>query len=77
MARRCARPDCSLPADTTLIFDYGDATGWLEQLTEERDPMNHDLCDRHADSLSVPRGWQLRDRRAVPPVPLFGSAIAS
>lgn len=77
MARRCARPDCAVTAVTTLVFDYGEAIVWLEQLTEELDPMNHDLCDRHADSLSVPRGWQLRDRRAIPAVPLFESAIAS
>lgn len=77
MARRCARPDCAAAAATTLIYHYGEATGWLEQLTDDLNPMNHDLCDRHADSFSVPRGWQLRDRRAVPPVPLFGSSIAS
>jgi hypothetical protein len=27
--------------------------------------MTHDLCDRHAASLSVPRGWRLEDRRVV------------
>jgi hypothetical protein len=40
--------------------------------------MTHDLCERHADGLSVPRGWQLRDRRKVVPLPLFGGdALAS
>ena len=29
--------------------------------------MTHDLCDAHADRLSVPRGWQLEDRRIVAP----------
>lgn len=26
--------------------------------------MTHDMCGRHADSLSVPNGWSLHDRRA-------------
>jgi hypothetical protein len=30
--------------------------------------MTHDLCDRHAESLSVPRGWHLADRRVVEPL---------
>jgi hypothetical protein len=25
--------------------------------------MTHDLCGRHADTMSVPRGWTLHDRR--------------
>jgi hypothetical protein len=30
--------------------------------------MTHDLCERHADGLSVPRGWRLEDRRIVEPL---------
>lgn len=26
--------------------------------------MTHDLCLRHADSLTVPQGWTLEDRRS-------------
>lgn len=78
MARRCARPDCHDPASTTLSYDYATSTVWIGHLTDERHPMNHDLCERHADRLSVPRGWQLRDRRDVVPLPLFGdNALAS
>jgi hypothetical protein len=36
---------------------------WLDALTGERDPHCYDLCDRHAERLSVPNGWQLEDRR--------------
>lgn len=77
MARRCARPDCAAVAATTLSYDYPASTVWLDGLDDESHPMTHDLCDRHADSLSVPRGWQLRDRRIVAPTPLFNTAIAS
>lgn len=78
MARRCARPDCHETAATTLAYDYATSTVWLDRLSDECHPMTHDLCERHADRLSVPRGWQLRDRRDVLPLPLFGrDALAS
>jgi hypothetical protein len=78
MSRRCARPDCHGPADTTLSYDYPAGTVWIDALSDEPHPMTHDLCGRHADGLSVPRGWQLRDRRTVVPLPLFGGgALAS
>ena len=63
MARRCARPDCHELSTSTLSYDYPAGTVWLDLLSDEAHPMTHDLCDRHADSLSVPRGWLLRDRR--------------
>lgn len=78
MARRCARPDCHDTATTTLAYDYGTSTVWIAHLSDESHPMTHDLCARHADRLSVPVGWQLRDRRDVVPLPLFGdNALAS
>src|SRR6185312_4796648 len=63
MRRTCARPGCHELASTTLSYDYGNASVWLEPLAPEAHPMVHDLCDHHADTLSVPRGWVLRDQR--------------
>jgi hypothetical protein len=61
-----------------LSYDYPAGTVWIDGLSDEPHPMTHDLCERHADGLSVPRGWQLRDRRTVVPLPLFGGgALAS
>lgn len=78
MPRRCARPDCHDLAATTLAYEYGTSTVWITHLTDEAHPMTHDLCPRHADRMSVPVGWQLRDRRDVVPLPLFGeNALAS
>ena len=79
MARRCARPDCAEVASTTLAYEYATSTVWIGPLAEESHPMRHDLCERHADRLRVPQGWQLRDRRDVLPLPLFGrgDALAS
>ena len=36
---------------------------WLDDLADERDPHNYDLCERHTGRLSVPNGWRLEDRR--------------
>lgn len=82
MSRQCARPGCSTTASATLAYDYAQRTSWLVPLAEERHPMSYDLCDVHADSLTVPRGWRLDDRRAEadrprrPPLPPFESAYA-
>lgn len=63
MTRQCARPDCAEHATSTFGYDYRESTVWLVDLTEAPHPANYDLCQRHANALSVPVGWQLRDRR--------------
>lgn len=63
MQRHCARPGCTETATATLTYDYGASTVWIDVLSSESHPMTHDLCPRHADALSVPRGWLLQDRR--------------
>jgi hypothetical protein len=47
----------------TLTYQYSHAQVWLDDLSVERDPHAYDLCDRHADRLTAPQGWQVRDRR--------------
>lgn len=63
MTRQCARPDCAEHATSTFGYDYGQGTVWLVDLTEEAHPATYDMCQRHANALRVPIGWQLRDRR--------------
>ena len=63
--RQCARPTCSSSAAVTLSYDYAASAVWLDALHLDAHPMTHDLCPRHADGLSVPRGWVLHDQRAV------------
>ena len=70
MQRHCARPGCTTTATATLTYDYGAGTVWLDHLSPEAHPMTHDLCTRHADTLGVPRGWLLQDRRPAD-APLF------
>jgi hypothetical protein len=63
VARHCSRTGCSEPAAVTLTYQYSLAQVWLDDLAGERDPHAYDLCDRHADRLTAPQGWQVRDRR--------------
>jgi hypothetical protein len=63
MHRACCRPDCGETATATLTYDYQARTTWLDSLASETHPMSYDLCGAHADTLTVPRGWRLDDRR--------------
>lgn len=64
-SRQCSRTGCSDPAAVTLTYDYGQSQVWIDRLAPERDPHHYDMCDRHAERLSVPRGWHLDDRRGA------------
>lgn len=63
--RQCSRTGCSDAAAITLSYHYGQSQVWIDHLTPEREPHMYDMCDRHAERLSVPRGWHLDDRRGV------------
>lgn len=76
MTRQCARPGCSQPAVATLTYDYRSQAAWLDRLAPEAHPMTHDLCDHHAERLSVPQGWRLEDRRMIAPLTQPASASA-
>lgn len=59
LARTCRRSGCNQPAVATLTFDYAEATAVLGPLATQATPQAYDLCADHAQSLSVPRGWQV------------------
>jgi hypothetical protein len=63
MTRSCARPGCGEQASATFGYDYANSTVFLDALADESHPAVYDVCRRHADSMSVPRGWHLVDRR--------------
>jgi hypothetical protein len=48
----------------TYTFDSSTCTVWLDT-PFEGGARAGDLCDRHARSLTPPRGWRLEDRRAT------------
>lgn len=77
MTRQCARPGCSQVAVATLTYDYSSQAAWLDRLAPEPHPMTHDLCEAHAQRLSVPQGWRLEDRRMIAPIGTKAAAQAA
>jgi Protein of unknown function (DUF3499) len=74
--RQCSRPGCAEAAITTLSYGYQRAVVWLDDLAGERTPHTYDLCTGHTSRLSVPRGWQLEDRRTAAILALGGPRLA-
>lgn len=54
-----------------MTYDYASRMVWLDDLADEADPNQYDLCPAHAERLSVPMGWNRTDRRASAVRPLF------
>ncbi len=42
-----------------MTFDYGESTAILGPLSTQPDPVGYDLCQKHSERLSAPRGWQV------------------
>ena len=49
-------------AAATFTFDSEELTVWLD-VPREGAARAGDLCDRHARTLTAPRGWRVDDRR--------------
>ncbi len=43
----------------TLTYVYGDSTAVLGPLSTSAEPHAYDLCEVHAERLTVPRGWDV------------------
>ena len=52
----------------TLTYVYADSTAVLGPLATYAEPHCYDLCEQHAGSLTVPRGWEVL-RLAMPAIP--------
>jgi hypothetical protein len=59
VARQCSRPACRLAAVYTLTYVYRDSTAVLGPLAAFVEPHCYDLCARHADRMTAPRGWDV------------------
>ncbi|RAX21352.1 DUF3499 domain-containing protein, partial [Actinomyces sp. Z5] len=57
--RHCRRPGCENPAVATLTSVYADSTIVLGPLATEAQPEAYDLCEKHVESFTAPRGWQV------------------
>jgi hypothetical protein len=62
MQRQCAWFGCSAVASATYTFDSSTCTVWLDT-PFDGGARAGDLCDRHARTLTPPRGWHVEDRR--------------
>ena len=59
----CARPGCSDAPVAVLTYDYTERVAWLNDTGTPQAGSSWFLCIAHADSLRVPVGWTLDDRR--------------
>jgi hypothetical protein len=66
-ARQCSRPACKRAAVYTLTYVYRDSTAVLGPLAAFVEPHCYDLCDRHADRMTAPRGWDVVRLPVAPP----------
>jgi len=63
MDRLCERPGCSETASVAYGMKAEDLVFWLDVLRDAHSLNSGVLCQRHADSMVVPRGWTLDDLR--------------
>lgn len=67
MRRLCERPGCAGQAEVSYGIDHATLVVWVDnKAVSERDHAGR-LCRRHANALSVPRGWTIDDRRELVP----------
>lgn len=57
--RLCSRVTCTVEATYTLTYDYAGSLVVVGPLSYVHEPHGYDLCTRHANTLSVPQGWQI------------------
>jgi hypothetical protein len=65
-ARPCSKVACSNAAVSTLTYVYADSMVVLGPLSPVAEPHSYDLCARHAERLSAPRGWQVVRHVSLP-----------
>lgn len=63
MGRLCERPGCSEHAALAYGMRTEDLVFWIDVLRESTASAGGVLCQRHGDSMVVPRGWTLDDLR--------------
>lgn len=67
MRRLCERPGCAAPAEVSYGIDNSALLVWVDNRPIPERELAGRLCRRHADAISVPRGWTIDDRRQAMP----------
>jgi len=65
--RLCERPGCGGIAEVSYGIDKAHLTVWVDNIAVSERELAGRLCRRHANALTVPRGWTIDDRRQ--PIP--------
>lgn len=65
--RLCERPGCSAHAEVSYGIDNSALLVWIDNRPIPERELAGRLCRRHADAISVPRGWTVDDRRQAIP----------
>ena len=65
--RPCSRTGCQNQAVATLTYVYADSMAVLGPLSQKAEPHSYDLCERHAERLSAPQGWQIVRHMSLAP----------
>lgn len=63
MGKLCERPGCSETAALAYGMRTEDLVFWIDVLSSSSGSESGVLCQRHGDSMTVPRGWTLDDLR--------------
>ena len=65
----CSKPGCGHPGTALLGYDYAAKQAFIDDPPPgEPSPHMYVLCTHCAERLNPPRGWDLVDRRAEPPL---------
>ena len=68
MTKSCERPGCSGPGVVACTFERSTLTVVLTHFVGEIEDGSYNvMCTKHADILTVPKGWTIDDRREDPP----------
>ena len=63
MSRKCERPSCREPGEVAYVIDTANLLVNIDAPIPRDSSRVNILCRRHADSLVVPRDWQIIDNR--------------
>ena len=63
MARKCERPSCRERGEVAYVIDTANLLVSVDSPIPRDSSRVNVLCRRHADSLVVPRDWQIIDNR--------------
>ena len=63
MARKCERPSCKETGDVAYIIDTANLVVSIDAPVPRDSSRVNILCRRHADSLTVPKGWTIINNR--------------